>query len=315
MLKKIVFTTFSVLMGLVFLLSGFTKGGFPFPYSSAIEPFEYTFVDLGIVNWELAPFVARLLISIEFFIGLLLIFNIKLKKIAYRLGIAILILFSLYLILLISFAGNKSNCGCFGNVFIMTPMWALLKNGVMLFVFAILYRFHDGFQNEISKYLVAVFLVTAIALPFIWNPIEFSYSEAYLNKPAENYKIQLDSLYNNAKLNIPSKTLSQGKHILVFLSLTCPHCRIAANKIRIINKRNSSIPFYFILNGDAKNLQPFFDDTHSKHIPHCLLSGRSFVYLAGTRIPAIYLVNNSMVESELNYIELDQGEIEAWLKR
>ena len=319
MFKKIIFGIFCALLGLVFLVSGFTKGGFPFSFSSPIEPFEYTFVDLGIGNWQLAPFIARLLIGLEFFIGLLLIFNIKLKKVAYKLGIFTLTIFCIYLILLMMFSGNKGNCGCFGQVFVMTPFWALIKNIGMLLILVVLYKFHAGWDNKIATVFFWVTLVSSLALPFIWNPVELSYSEAYLNKPDNNYKIELDSLYAHASLNAPPKSLSQGKQIIVFLSLTCPHCRIAANKIRIIHKRNPNIPFYFVLNGNIKNLTPFFENTHTEDIPHCMLVGGKpinyFVYLAGTNMPAIYMVNNSVVEHDVNYIDLDQGEIEKWLAK
>ena len=151
-------------------------------------------------------------------------------------------------------------------------------------------------------------------MPFILNPVDLDYSEAYLNKQEDDFKLELDSLYDNAKLNIPPKTLSEGKQIITFMSLTCSHCRIAAKKMRIIHERNPQIPFYFVLNGKDENLQPFFEDTHTNDIPHCILNGRNFIYLCGTNIPCIFLVNNSIVEHNVNYIDLDQSEIEKWLK-
>lgn len=316
MTKKILFTILCALLGFVFILSGFTKGGFPFlqKFSSPIEPFEFTFVDLGIGNWQAAPFIARLMIGFEFFVGLLLIFNIKLKKVAYRLGIFTLLLFSVYLILLMIFSGNKGNCGCFGTVFVMTPFWALMKNLVMLLVFVVLYKFHEGWDNQIATFLLWISLAASVSLPFIWNPVELDYSESYLNKPEENFPIPLDTLYNNATVNIPPKTLSTGKHVIVFMSLTCPHCRIAAKKIKVINQRNPEIPFYFVLNGDLEKLKPFYEDTKTEKIPYCFLLGRPFVYLAGTDMPAIYLVNNSMVEHVVSYLSLDQDELEEWMK-
>lgn len=313
MLKKILLSLLCALIGFIFLISGFTKGGFPFPHSSPIEPFEYTFVDLGIGNWQMAPFIARLLIGLELFIGLLFIFNIKLKKVAYKLGIATLLIFCIYLIMLIGFSGNKGNCGCFGNVFIMTPLAALIKNIVMLAIIMVLYKFHEGWNNKVATWVSFVSLAAALVLPFIWNPVALNYSQAYLNKPQDNFKIELDSLYAHATLNVPPHSLSQGKHIIAFLSLTCPHCKIAANKMRIIHERNPAVPFYFVLNGENKNLQPFFEDTKTENIPHCMLLGRSFIYLAGTSVPVLYLVNNSVVEHEVDYMTLDQGEIEKWL--
>lgn len=307
MLKKIIFVLLSICIGSIFIYSGYTK---LYP----IEPFEYTFVDIGAVNWQIAPFIARFFIGLEFLIGALLILHINLKRFTYKIGIGVLLLFSIYLILLMSFSGNKGNCGCFGTHLIMTPLQALIKNAVMLTILAILFKYHEGFQlRNKNKYIMLIPVVAAFAFPFILNPVELNYSEAYLNKPENNFKLELDSLYNNAKLNIPPHALSKGKHVIAFMSLTCPHCRIAANKIRVIRERNPSIPFYFVLNGDEKNLIPFFENTHTEDIPHCMLLGKNFILLAGTDMPAIYLVNNSIVEHVINYIDMDQTEIEKWL--
>src|SRR5690554_1640604 len=115
MIKKGVLVFLCILMGAVFIFSGYTK---LYP----IEPFEYTFVDIGMAGWQLAPFVARLLIGLEFLIGVLLVFNLHLRKIIYKTGIALLLFFSVYLVLLIFFTGNKGNCGCFGSHLEMTPL-------------------------------------------------------------------------------------------------------------------------------------------------------------------------------------------------
>ncbi|MGZ3866818.1 MAG: MauE/DoxX family redox-associated membrane protein, partial [Bacteroidia bacterium] len=74
MVKKIILCVLCILMGAVFVFSGYTK-------LNPIEPFEYTFVDLGVAGWRLAPFVARLFISLEFFIGALFLLNIKIKAV------------------------------------------------------------------------------------------------------------------------------------------------------------------------------------------------------------------------------------------
>ncbi len=294
-------------MGMVFIYSGWTK---LFP----IEPFEYTFVDLGFINWQVAPFIARFMIGFEFIIGVLLLLNLNLKF-AYKLAIGTLLAFCVYLILLIIIVGNKGNCGCFGDTIQMTPFQAFIKNIAMLVIFYLLYKFHEGWQLP-KKWTIVITIVFAlcVAFPFIRNPIELNYSAAYLNKDTQNFKLELDSLYNNATLNIPPKTLSQGKHVMAFMSMSCPHCRIAAKKMRIIHERNSEIPMYIVLNGKDEKLQPFYDDTHAEDIPHCILNGKNFIFLAGLDMPRIFLINNSVIEYDLNYIDLDQGELEKWMK-
>ena len=295
-------------MGGVFIFSAYTK---LYP----IEPFEFTFAEFGL-SWQIAPFIARFLIGFEFLIGVLLVLNIQLKKLTYKLTIITLLVFCIYLLLQIFISGNKGNCGCFGTTIQMTPLQALLKNIGMLAVFIGLYKLHDGFNfGKPAKYTIGILLITSIALPFILNPVRLDYSEAYLNKPEKNFKLPLDTLYNNALLNTPPKELSKGKHILSFMSLTCSHCRIAAKKIHILNEKNPAIPFYMILNGKPGDLARFFEDTHTENVPYCMLKGSHFIYLAGLTLPTIYLVNNSVVETEVDYIILDQEEIEKWLNK
>jgi hypothetical protein len=172
LLKKILLSIITALLGCIFIFSAYTK---LYP----VEPFEYTFVDLGLSNWQLAPFIARLLIALEFLIGILLILNILLKKITYKLGIVTLIIFCIYLILELVISGNKGNCGCFGTTIYMSPLKALLKNIAMLAIFIALYVFHDGFTfGKFSKYIVAALIITSCVFPFILTPVQLSYSEA-----------------------------------------------------------------------------------------------------------------------------------------
>lgn len=296
-------------MGLIFLYSGYTK-------LNPIEPFEYTFVDLGIGGWRLAPFIARFMIGLEFLIGFLLIVGLYIKRFTIKLTVGSLIFFSIYLVFVILNTGNNGNCGCFGTAISMTPLQALIKNAIMLVVCFFIYKYYDGLHfGKFGKWLFGTFIITAFALPHILNYVDFNYSEAYLTKKEDHFKLELDSLYNNAKIHSPPKTLSQGKHIIAFMSMSCPHCRIAAKKLKLIKEQNPAIPIYLVLNGDYKKIQSFFEDTKATNIDYCILNGKSFVYLAGLDMPAIFMVNNSVVENWINYMQLDQAEIEKWLAK
>lgn len=309
LLIKLFFFLLCSFMGLVFLYSGYTK-------LHPIEPFEYTFVDLGIGGWRLAPFIARFMIGLEFFIGFMLIMGLFIRKFTIKLTIVSLIVFCIYLIFVMATTGNNGNCGCFGTAISMTPLQALIKNIIMIAVSLVIYRFYDGFNfGKLGKWLSVALFLTAFALPHILNYVDLNFSEAYLTEKKDNYKLELDSVYKYNKIHKAPHSLSTGKHIISFMSLTCPHCRIAAKKLKLIKEKNPAISIYLILNGDYKNIQPFFEDTKARNIDYCILNGPSFVYMGGLNLPAIYLVNNSMVENDVNYIELDQSEIEKWLAK
>ena len=116
--------------------------------------------------------------------------------------------------------------------------------------------------------------------------------------------MNLDTLYTSTDIQKPVVDLRKGKHIIAFMSLTCRHCKVAAYKIHILNKQHPEIPFYFILNGDEKKLQSFFDETKSENIPHMILNGERFIRLAGYNMPSIVFLNNSIVDKKTNYLNL-----------
>jgi len=294
-------------MGLLFIYSGYSK-------LEPIEPFEFTFVDIGIGGWRSAPFIARFMIGLEFFIGLLLIFGLFIKRLTIKLTAVSLLIFCLYLVFVIINTGNNGNCGCFGNKISMTPFEALIKNGITLIVCFFLYKYYNGLKyGKFSKWLLGILFISAFALPHILNYIDLDYSSAYLTKKEDHFKLELDSLYKDAKKNIPPTTLSKGKHIIAFMSMSCPHCRIAAKKLRIMHEKNPIISMFLVLNGEDNKIKPFFEDTKATHIDYCILNGKNFIYLAGLDMPAIYMVNNSVVENWVDYMHLDQTKIEEWI--
>ena len=97
-----------IIVGLVFIVSGLAK---LYP----IEPFENIFIDLGISNWTLAPFMARLVIAFEIFLGAAIVFSLWLKNKVYFLAQGTLLFFTGYLIYLLFTKGNNVDCGCFGR--------------------------------------------------------------------------------------------------------------------------------------------------------------------------------------------------------
>ena len=321
-MKKLLIFFLNIVIGLVYLYSAYSK---LYP----IEPFEFTFVDLGLANWQTAPFIARFVIGVEFFLGVLFVLQIKTKW-ASRISIGMLFAFSIYLIGIILKRGNDGNCGCFRNAIQLTPAMGILKNIVLLLLnlFTLFFpslidyskiqqKFTtDWLRKGFENYLAILVLCIALLLPHILNYVDLDYSEAYLTSPEQQFSLELDSLYSNAKINSPPPQLKSGKHLLAFMSLTCPHCRIAAKKMRIMKERNPTLNFYFILNGDDDKIEPFFKDTGARNISWCMLLGKNFILLSrGTNMPAIYLVNNGKVEARLNYQTLDQSEIENWFKK
>ena len=289
-------------MSAVFIYSGISKL-YPF------EPFQWTFVDMGISNMTAAGIIGRLFIGLEFILGIFLLLHLFLRSFTYPATITLLVVFIGYLILLIIQQGNNGSCGCFGNWIYMKPLQAIWKNLIMIAVtFLLIYIY--PFRSYKNQELVAVIAgMAALVTPFIILPLHPN------NLPEVAHEsIDLSPLYTSEKNTPPTVELRTGKHIIAFMSLTCPHCKKAAYLLQTIHHRNPDFPIYFVLNGLSDQEKPFFDITHSAAVPHTRFIGsEEFVKMAGPYVPAIFWVNNGIIEKKSNYTQLDPQLIKSWL--
>lgn len=307
--KRILSVLLSVALGSVFIYSGYSK---LFP----IETFEFTFVDIKIANWYTAPVIARLLIALEFFIGILLISNYRLRKFTLPLTLALLLFFVIYLLVIIVLNGNSGNCGCFGEKTHMTPLQGILKNIIMMLTGFLIYLLSEGWKSRYNALILSLVAVSATITPFILNPVDYTYTSNNLDEKV-NYPLELDLLYHPAdtsKVEIPHIDLRKDKQVVAFLSLTCSHCKVAAKKFRLIKRNNPELPIYFVLNGDKTNYPAFIEQTQASNIPYSFCLGKSFVQLSSAHLPRIYYLDNGLVVKKIDYYELNQYAIEEWIQ-
>ncbi|MEO5673816.1 MAG: MauE/DoxX family redox-associated membrane protein [Chitinophagales bacterium] len=303
-MKRILFISLKVIVGITFLFSGYLK---LFP----IELFELNFIDIGIANWITSPFIARLLIGVEFFLGIMLLSGIALRNFTLPATFGLIAIFSIYLVVQLVTIGNKGDCGCFGTYLQMTPLQSLIKNVLLGSLALLLYlmsrRNRIHFQNTIVIFIAAIIL----PLPFILNPVDLLAGK--IREPqAINFHLPAD-LFSSNSAKRDTIDLMNGKHIIAFMSLTCEHCKVAAFKMHVMEKRHPEIPFYFILNGKEHDLLLFHDATKADHIPYMFLYGKSFFALTGGNLPVIYWVENGIVVRKSLYISLEEAEILKWL--
>jgi uncharacterized membrane protein YphA (DoxX/SURF4 family) len=294
-----------VILGAIFIYSAYAK-------IWPIEPFEYNFVEQGLSNWLLAPFMARIIIALEFAIGFLLIVNFQ-TKILIKIASFLLIFFCVYLVIQIINEGNQGNCGCFGTKIKMTPAQAIIKNVFMLGLALIVYLIPVPFDYKKWKWLMLLPVITCFSLPFALNPP----SAFIINMAAPetvNYKFQNDLLLGKV-FNKGPVDLTKGKHILCFFSLTCPHCRTAGYKIHIIKAQLAEkASIVMILNGEKENESLFFEETKSENVPYFILNGENYAKLSGYTLPMIMAIEDGVVKKKFDGENITLNEITAFLK-
>ncbi|MFC2098386.1 BT_3928 family protein [Bacteroidota bacterium] len=127
-----------ILVGLVFIFSGFVKGvdpmGSAYKFSDYFNAFNMGFLE------PVALVLSFVLSTAEFLIGISLIFRFRIRLGAWT--VAVFIVFFTILTFILALTNPVSDCGCFGDAIIMTNWETFFKNLILLpFVLIIfLYR-------------------------------------------------------------------------------------------------------------------------------------------------------------------------------
>lgn len=284
-----------LLLSAIFIFSAITK-------FVSIEPFEWTFMDMGLPN-TFSFFLARFFVGFEFLLALFMLAHFYLKKFTYPITILFLIAMTIYLVILWITKGNDVDCGCFGDSLPMSPAVSILKNIGLLAITFLLSKIYPVKPYRFQGILSIIGAAAMLALPFIFVP--------YAQKPTP---INLNPLYQDAS-NQPSVDLRKGKHLVAFMSLGCPHCRKAAKIFRDIYAEDSTVPIMMVINGSPTDSGNFFAETKSNRVPHFIFNNHdAFIKLAGRYVPQIYWINNGIKERQVSYIQLNTALLKNWKK-
>jgi hypothetical protein len=123
-----------IIISALFLLSAVAKS---FP----IWAFEKQLVDLGIVNWCNAPYLARLIIALETAIAIAILQRHYIKSFVIPVTILLLFAFCAHLgMQMYEHGAMNGNCGCFGQLIPMTPLEAFIKNIITILMLIYVYK-------------------------------------------------------------------------------------------------------------------------------------------------------------------------------
>lgn len=148
--------TFSrILVGLVFIFSGFVKGVDPLGTAYRIEDY---FIAYG-TDWAtpLALFLSIALSSLEFVLGLALLLNIRLKALSWVLFP--LMIFFTGLTLYDAIYTPVPDCGCFGDAIKLTNWQTFYKNIVLIVFVYIIFKQRRKFKCPIPIRMQTVFVL------------------------------------------------------------------------------------------------------------------------------------------------------------
>lgn len=179
-----------IFIGLVFIFSGFVKGVDPLGTAYRIEDY---FIAYG-TDWAIpfALFLSIALSTLEFVLGMVLLFNTRLKALSWVL-FPLMILFTL-ITLYNAIYNPVPDCGCFGDVIKLTNWQTFYKNIALIIFGFIIFKQRRQYKSPFSMRLQNIFV-----LIFMISFGSFSYYQ-YNHLPLidfREWKIGNDMTYEN----------------------------------------------------------------------------------------------------------------------
>ena len=252
--QQIVFVLRILISGL-FLLSAFAKL-YPTPMYGITKVFEQgQLIPMGFSEC-IAPFVSRFIIALELFLSIAILLPHLVKRIIIPISFIMISVFSIHL----SFQlfGGSENCGCFGDLIPMTPLEALLKNIVTLFILFYIYKKMEMKKGSMS--VLAILFLTILTLMFALLPILSHNKMSGSNSVSDEFLLFVDN---------DDFTKSKESKILCFFDAGCEHCQQAARSLDSLSKLDNTFPMVHII----------FSNTEEEKIPEFFeFAGRKFQY-------------------------------------
>lgn len=146
-----------IIVGIVFIYSGFVKGIDPLGSDYKFTDYFNTF-GMGWMN-ATTLFFSFALSLVEFLIGIALLFNLWVSRMAW--GSLLFMAFFTPLTLVLALTNPVSDCGCFGDAMILTNWQTFWKNIILLLLAIMIFMYRKEYKSSLP--LVGQFSFLALA--------------------------------------------------------------------------------------------------------------------------------------------------------
>jgi thiol-disulfide isomerase/thioredoxin len=291
-----VYHTLRLLCSLLFLISASSK---LYP----IEYFENQLIQHHLAINGLVEIQARLLVSVEFFLGLVLIWT-AFTNWAAKWSFALLSLFNVWLLWLIIVEPEATSCGCFGKWVEISPWHALLKNVLLQIILVLLWNKTQKKILKHSRLVLSFSVLLAICTPFIVSPP--IYTEPLVFE--EGKLPQAPFTTYGADASFIEDCMNGTRTVAIFLS-SCEHCKMTANRLQALVNANGQLQVRAFIVGDAASSKAFMEEAKAQ-FPYRNVEDLGLVVKSvGNQFPIVLVVNNGQVLKSLAYFSLSEEEL------
>jgi len=175
---KIFMRVLAILVGALFIFSGFVKGVDPLGFSYKLDEYFDVFADAtksigwisALMIWfkSISLFLATFMIVLEMALGWMLIFGIRMRLTSWLM--LLLILFFTFLTYYSWYTEKITDCGCFGDAIKLTPAETFYKDVVLTLLIVIIFIYHKEITPIFGKTGSDMMMVLGLGLS-IYLPV------------------------------------------------------------------------------------------------------------------------------------------------
>lgn len=302
--KDILPIVLKVALGVVFIVSAVLK-------IVDMDQFEIYVYSYHFFSLNFSFLVARAAIIAELVLGIGLVSNCF-HKLMWWGSVTMLIGYTLLLIYA-QLIGRTDNCHCFGDVLQFNPWQSIIKNVVLMTLFALIYKMKGRrFRND--WLVLAGTVVVSTAAVFIVSPPD-NFTSAY--KPQQNLNVDLfDEAMQQPPLD--ELNLNDGKKVVCFFSTACDYCQMSAHKLSLMQQ------FYgfpaenicYIFMGSEEGKARFYELSQSQTYQDVIYEDVvNLLKITNGVFPVILLLEDGEVVGEYEFRSMREKEIQAFMKQ
>ena len=291
-----------VLLGLVFIVSAVLK-------VFDMDRFEIYVYSYHFFNLNFSFFVARAAIILELVLGIGLLSQ-TMHKLYWWGSVAMLGGYSLLLIYALTL-GRTDSCHCFGDFLQLDPKQSLIKNGVLLVLFLLVYKM-DSWRTPFRWLMLIITIMASSIGVFVVSPPDNMAN----TDPAHNLQIELfEEMLDEAPLD--SLHLDEGKQIVCFFSAGCEYCQTAARKLSLMQQFHGfprERVTYLFMGGEAE-VSRFYELSESERYREVIYPDSRMLKAVSGNLPTIVLMENGEVVKECGLRDMQEDEIKAFFEQ
>ena len=290
-----------VLLGLVFIVSAVLK-------VVDMDRFEIYVYSYHFFSLNFSFIVARLAIILELVLGIGVVSH-TLHKMYWWGSMAMLGGYTLLLIYALTL-GRTDSCHCFGDFLQLDPKQSLIKNGILMLLFLLIYRMESWKTPFRWLILILAVMASSIAV-FVISPPDNLTSNS---DPEQNLQTELfNEMLDDAPLE--ALNLREGKQVICFFSTSCDYCQMAAHKLSLMQQfygfPKENITYLFM--GNEESIAKFYEESGSAQYRDVLYPNVARMLKAiNGNFPVVVLLEDGEIVHEYGFRNMNEAEIKSF---